>query len=307
MRSVGERPCNSNRVVIILPGVKSVRQSELEEVEDYLARLVMSNMYYESGDKRGARVNELFTRIALRYDLINDVQSLGLHRRWKRQVIDLAGVRPGSRALDICCGTGDLTLALAGRGSETVGLDFNELMLEAAGAKGSAEEGWRRREPGGGTGQVQAKAISAETRRGHAESVRAGFVRGDAQALPFRDETFDIVTVGYGLRNLARWETGLSEMRRVAKPGGRLLVLDFGKPENRVWRSLYFGYLRLFVPCLGRVFCGSASAYAYILESLKNYPAQQGVAAKMEELGLSRVRVIALLGGVMAINYGEKP
>jgi demethylmenaquinone methyltransferase/2-methoxy-6-polyprenyl-1,4-benzoquinol methylase len=95
-------------------------------------------------------------------------------------------------------------------------------------------------------------------------------------------------------------------MRRVARPGGRLLVLDFGKPDNRVWRAVYFSYLRLFVPCLGRIFCGSASAYGYILESLQHYPAQHGVAAKMTELGLANVRIVNLLGGVMTINIAEK-
>ena len=125
--------------------------------------------------------------------------------------------------------------------------------------------------------------------------------------LPFRTDTFDIVTVGYGLRNLSEWQTGLSEMQRVAKPGGRLLVLDFGKPANPLWRTLYFAYLRLFVPVLGKIFCGDSSAYAYILESLKHYPAQIGVADKMHELGLHRIRTINLLGGAMGINYGEKP
>jgi SAM-dependent methyltransferase len=132
------------------------------------------------------------------------------------------------------------------------------------------------------------------------------FIRGDAQRLPFVEGSFDIVTVGYGLRNLASWEAGLEEMQRVAKPGGRLLVLDFGKPNNRLWRGLYFSYLRFFVPCLGRVFCGDARAYAYILESLKHYPAQEGVAAKMRALGLVNVLLVNLLGGVMSINYGEK-
>ena len=114
------------------------------------------------------------------------------------------------------------------------------------------------------------------------------------------------MTVGYGLRNLANWETGLAEMKRVAKAGGRLLVLDFGHPNNAFWRSLYFAYLRLVVPWLGRLFCGNAAAYAYILESLKHYPAQRGVAARMRDLGLVHVRVINLLGAVMTINYGEK-
>lgn len=131
-------------------------------------------------------------------------------------------------------------------------------------------------------------------------------VRGDAQNLPFRENSFDIVTVGYGLRNLSNWETGLCEMRRVAKPGGRLLVLDFGKPRNPVWSAFYMGYLRAFVPCLGRLFCGNAAAYAYILESLRHYPAQEGVAAKMRQLRLEQVGVVNLLGGAMSINYGQK-
>ncbi len=108
------------------------------------------------------------------------------------------------------------------------------------------------------------------------------------------------------MRNLANWEAGLGEMQRVARPGGRLVVLDFGKPDNLLWRGLYFGYLKLFVPVLGRLFCGSASAYAYILESLKHYPAQQGVAAAMRSLGLANVKVVSLLGGIMSIHYGEK-
>jgi demethylmenaquinone methyltransferase/2-methoxy-6-polyprenyl-1,4-benzoquinol methylase len=133
------------------------------------------------------------------------------------------------------------------------------------------------------------------------------FLQGDAQQIPFPDNSFDIITVGYGLRNLTTWETGLAEMYRVAKSGGRLIVLDFGKPPNAVWRAVYFAHLKHFVPLLGWIFCGNAQAYAYILESLKHYPAQLAVAEKMRELKLANVRVINLLGGAMAINYGEKP
>ena len=124
--------------------------------------------------------------------------------------------------------------------------------------------------------------------------------------IPFPNASFDIVTVGYGLRNLASWETGLGEMTRVARPGARLVVLDFGKPDSRLWRSVYHGHLKLFVPLLGLIFCRNADAYAYILESLKHYPAQAGVAEKMRELGLDNVRIVNLLGGAMSINYGEK-
>jgi len=239
----------------------------------------MTNPFFDTGPERAAKVQGLFARIAPRYDLINDLQSLGLHRYWKRRLIRLARVQAGVRALDLCCGTGDLALALARRGAEVVGLDFSQPMLEVA----------QRRKP------TPPRAL----RNLH-------FIRADAQRLPFPDNSFEIVTVGYGLRNLACWEAGLGEMQRVARPGGRLLALDFGKPAHALWRSLYFGYLRLFVPWFGRLFFGNASAYAYILQSLEQYPGQQGVATKMRELGLDTVRVINLAGGAMSINYAEK-
>jgi demethylmenaquinone methyltransferase / 2-methoxy-6-polyprenyl-1,4-benzoquinol methylase len=239
----------------------------------------MGNAFYSPDARRAEAVQQLFTAIAPRYDFINDVQSFGLHRRWKRRVLRLAAIRPGQRALDVCCGTGDLTFALAAQGAEAVGLDFNRPMLEVA---------TRRKAATAGASQLR-------------------FVQGDAQALPFAAGHFDAVTVGYGLRNLASWDTGLGEMVRVAKPGGRVLVLDFGKPDHPLWRAIYFGYLRLCVPVFGLVFCRNAGAYAYILESLKHYPAQRGVEAKMRELGLGNVRVENVLGGAMSINYGEKP
>ena len=244
----------------------------------------MANTFFDPGEQRAAKVNDLFARIAPRYDLINDLQSFGLHRYWKRRVIRLARPQPGERALDLCCGTGDLALGLARRGVRVTGLDFSDRMLQVAARR------------------------TAYTPRStlHASRFMPAYVRGDAQRIPFPDNSFDIVTMGYGLRNLASWETGLQEMRRVALAGGRLVVLDFGKPDNPLWRRLYFAYLRRFVPCLGRVFCGNAAAYAYILESLHHYPAQRGVATKMRELGLINVRIISLLGGVMTINYGEK-
>jgi len=139
------------------------------------------------------------------------------------------------------------------------------------------------------------------------QSSNLKFVQGDAQQVPFPDCSFDIITVGYGLRNLTSWERGLDEMHRVARPGARLIVLDFGKPANALWRAFYFAHLRCSVPLIGLLFCGNASAYAYILESLKHYPAQLAVAEKMRSLKLANVRIVNLLGGAMAINYGEKP
>ena len=241
----------------------------------------MSNVFYVPGEQRATKVNDLFAAIARRYDLLNDLQSFGFHRRWKHRVVELAAVKPGDRALDLCCGTGDLALALAQRGAEAVGLDFSGAMLEIA---------EKRRQK-----SLKTQALNLK------------FIQGDALQIPFPDHAFDIVTVGYGLRNLTSWEAGLVEMNRVAKPGARLVVLDFGKPPNAIWRTVYFAHLKISVPLLGWIFCGNAQAYAYILESLKHYPAQAGVAVKMRELNLANARVINRFGGAMAINYGEKP
>jgi demethylmenaquinone methyltransferase / 2-methoxy-6-polyprenyl-1,4-benzoquinol methylase len=254
----------------------------------------MANTYFEPGSLRAEKVGELFSRIAPRYDLINDVQSFGLHRYWKRRLIELSQAAPGACALDVCCGTGDLAFGLAGRGARVTGLDFSPEMLEVARRRKSgiagATPGGARREPG-------------DSGEGTNFGVRSlYFIRGDAMQIPFAEQSFDIVTVGYGLRNLARWQGGLEEMARVAKPGGRLLALDFGKPDAALWRWCYFTYLRLCVPWLGRIFAGSAAAYAYILESLKHYSAQHGVATAMEEMGMRNTRIVNLLGGVMTIN-----
>jgi len=237
----------------------------------------MANKYYEPGVERATKVQDLFATIAPRYDLINDLQSFWLHRLWKRRLVKMAAPKPGAKALDLCCGTGDVAFALARSGVEVVGLDFSDAMLSVARHRLRTQAG----------GSVQ-------------------FLQGDAQQIPFPDGTFDIVTISYGLRNLADWEEGLREMWRVAKPGGRLLVLDFGKPDNVVWRSFYFAYLKWLVPLFGKIFCGDSQTHAYILESLKKYPAQHGVAARMQAMDCENVHVITLLGGVMSINGATK-
>jgi demethylmenaquinone methyltransferase / 2-methoxy-6-polyprenyl-1,4-benzoquinol methylase len=255
----------------------------------------MANSFYSPGEQRATKVNDLFATIATRYDLINDLQSFGLHRVWKRRVLRLADPRPGERALDLCCGTGDLALALAGCRARVAGLDFSGPMLRVAEARRRKSEIRERKEAG-----------SQKTGHAMIQPPACVFIKGDAQRIPFPDNSFEIVTIGYGLRNLASWETGLSEMVRVAAPGGRVLVLDFGKPDNPFWRAIYFGYLRCFVPAFGKIFCGNSATHAYIFESLRHYPAQHGVAAKMRELGLMNVRVVNLFGGVMSIHYAEK-
>lgn len=239
----------------------------------------MSNKFYTPGPDRAANVGDLFAKIAPKYDLINDLQSAGLHRFWKSTLVKMAAVKTGDRALDVCCGTGDIALALQRRGAEVTGLDFSPAMLEIA----------RRR--------AEKTAARPPPR----------FIQGDAMNLPFDGSSFDVVTAGYALRNLASWEQGLEEMCRVARSNARILVLDFGKPDNRLWRSVYGAYLRLAVPVFGRIFCRDAATHSYIYASLYDYPAQHGVARKMEQLGCRDVKVRNLIGGAMSINYASKP
>jgi ubiquinone/menaquinone biosynthesis methyltransferase len=239
----------------------------------------MANEYYDAGDDRAAKVRRLFNDIAPRYDLINDWQSFGLHRYWKRRLLRLSGAGEGTRALDVCCGTGDIAMALAARGAQVSAVDFSESML--------------------------ARARQRSARLGGPRPVE--FIQGDALRLPFPDDTFDVVTMGYGLRNLAQFERGVRELYRVARPGGRILILEFGKPEWAWWRRLYFAYLGVCVPVFGRIFCRNARAYEYILESLSHYPAQHGVAQWLRACPCVNDRIVRFLGGVMTINYGEKP
>lgn len=240
--------------------------------------------HFETGAQQAVTVKALFDLVAARYDLLNDLQSLGLHRLWKNRLARLARVGPGNRVLDLCCGTGDVALALARTGATVVGLDFSAPMLKVARRRAVR---WTKRHPGSSPDSIT-------------------FVPGDALHLPFPEDTFDAVTISYGLRNLAGVGPGLAEMWRVARPGGRLVVLDFGKPERQWWRRCYFAYLRWLVPVLGRLSGGGTDAYAYIFESLQQYPAQGGVADLMRRLPVTRVTVLNLLGGAMSIHYAEK-
>jgi demethylmenaquinone methyltransferase/2-methoxy-6-polyprenyl-1,4-benzoquinol methylase len=244
----------------------------------------MANPFYQPGAQRAERVRALFAAIARRYDLINDLQSLGLHRRWKQRLVQAVAVPSAGRALDLCCGTGDVVWALAEQGAHTVGLDFSEPMLQVASTR---------------------LPRLAPVRSGPPGSVQ--LIRGDALCLPFPENVFDTVTISYGLRNLADLRAGLREMRRVTRPGGRIGILDFGQPSHALWRSLYLGYLRLGVPVLGKVFCGDASAYSYILESLRHFPSPEGLAAELETTGWRRPTIVSIFGGAMGLVCGTKP
>jgi demethylmenaquinone methyltransferase/2-methoxy-6-polyprenyl-1,4-benzoquinol methylase len=238
------------------------------------------NKYLSYDDQRAPRVRAMFTRLAWRYDLVNDVMSFGLHRRWKRQTVGIAFEdRPaGARLLDLCCGTGDLGfLAEETRGATVNGVDFTLPMLAVA----------RRR-------RLDSRS-------------RASFTQGDALALPFADVRFDVITVGYGLRNIADPQAALIEMRRMLAPGGRAVVLDFGKPENPVAAALYQAFLRTMMPAVGWLFHRDPETYLYIPESLKRYPGQRGVAELMRNAGFVNVTYYNRLLGTMGINVGEAP
>jgi demethylmenaquinone methyltransferase/2-methoxy-6-polyprenyl-1,4-benzoquinol methylase len=242
----------------------------------------MANKYLSYDEQRAPKVRAMFARLAGRYDFINDLMSFGAHRRWKGDTARLALEGRGgvARLLDLCCGTGDLCFLAEARGGEAVravGLDFTRPMLAIA------------------------------KRRAQARGSRARFVQGDALRLPFPSQSFDIVTVGYGLRNIADPEAALAEMKRVLAPGGRVVILDFGKPENVLASGLYQAYLRTVMPLMGWIFHGDPETYLYIPESLRRYPGQRGVAALMTRVGFVNVRYENRVLATMGLNIGEIP
>jgi demethylmenaquinone methyltransferase/2-methoxy-6-polyprenyl-1,4-benzoquinol methylase len=239
----------------------------------------VTNKYLSYDAERGPKVRAMFSRLAWRYDLINDLMSLGMHRRWKRETVDLAlAGSPRARVLDLCCGSGDLCFLAEDRGARSVvGVDFTLPMLAVA----------RRRASG--------------------SPRRSRFLQADALALPFADGSFDVVTISYGLRNIADIARALAEMRRVLAPGGRAVVLDFGKPDNAAAGALYRGLLRAMMPAIGWLFHGDPETYLYIPESLERYPAQRGVEKLMQAAGFMQVRHENRLLGTMGINVGQTP
>jgi demethylmenaquinone methyltransferase/2-methoxy-6-polyprenyl-1,4-benzoquinol methylase len=230
-------------------------------------------------------VRSLFATIADRYDLITVVLSYGRDRRWKERLTALAASGPHERALDLATGTGDIAFALASHDSRVVALDITERMIALA------------------RGKIAARRSRLPTGDGDAEPV---FVLGDMIALPFAGASFDVVTTGYGLRNVPDLNAAIDEMLRVLKPGGCALSLDFNRPSNRLVRAAYLGYLTVAGGTLGWVLHRDPDTYRYIAASIRRYPGAEGVAAVMRERGFARVVCCPLLGGLMTIHHAFK-
>jgi demethylmenaquinone methyltransferase/2-methoxy-6-polyprenyl-1,4-benzoquinol methylase len=222
-----------------------------------------------SGTLEEGQVRAMFDRIAGPYDLMNSVMTAGLHHRWRQRAADLARVGPGSRALDVATGTGDLAIELASRGAEVVGSDFSEGMLDVA----------RRKAP------------------------QLHWEHGNALALPYEDDSFDAATVGFGARNFSDLARGLQEMARVVRPGGRVVVLEITTPQNPPLSTFFSLWFDRVVPVLGRL-GGESEAYTYLPSSVKRFPAPRELAAQLHDAGLRDVRWILTAGGIIALHSG---
>ena len=232
------------------------------------------------GEKR-KRVGAVFDSVATRYDLMNDLMSFGVHRLWKRFAIELAAVRAGERALDLAGGTGDLSAALAervGPSGQVVCSDINASMLEV---------GRQRLADRGIAGNIE-------------------YVLADAEKLPFEDNSFDCLTIAFGLRNVTDKAAALASMYRVLKPGGRLLVLEFSKPRAPGLSKLYDTYSFRMLPLMGRLVARDADSYRYLAESIRMHPDQETLKGMMEQAGYARCQFYNLTGGIVAVHRGYK-
>jgi ubiquinone/menaquinone biosynthesis methyltransferase len=243
-----------------------------------------------TADGKQRYVRQLFATIADRYDFITGFFSYGQDRRWKRRLIKLANLQASDHLLDLACGTGDIIFAAAPHVQRAVGLDLTHRMLQLANAQAPL-----KRRP---TGQIVGHPF---------RGCQPQFVTGDMLALPFPDQSFTVVTVGYGLRNVPDLRRSLREIRRVIAPHGRVLSLDFNRPANRLVRAAYLLYLTLVGSTLGYVLHRDPNTYRYIPESIRTYPGAEGVARMMMEGGFVDVRVVRVLGGLMAIHVAAVP
>ena len=231
--------------------------------------------------EKQAKVAEVFTSVARKYDVMNDLMSFGIHRLWKRYAISLTGVRSGQRVLDIAGGTGDLAKVFSrevGRSGRVVLSDINEAMLEVG-----------------------------RTRLINAGCNNVDFVLANAETLePFEDNSFDLVTISFGLRNVTDKDKALSAMHRVLKPGGRLLVLEFSKPVFEPLSKAYDLYSFTALPIMGKIVAGDAESYQYLAESIRMHPDQQTLKQMMQNAGFVNCDYHNLTGGIVAVHRGFK-
>ena len=242
----------------------------------------------DSEEKEG-RVGAVFDSVAGKYDLMNDVMSAGIHRAWKNWYVWQTGVKPGEAVLDLAAGTGDITLRLAkrmrGKGAgadiegRLVSSDINAAMLKI-GEERLTNKGWL---------------------------ANLEFVIANAEALPFEDNSFDLITMAFGLRNVTHQDKALAEMARVLKPGGRVLVLEFSRPKNAVINRFYDWYSFTFLPKMGAVIAKDADSYQYLAESIRMHPPQEELKAMFAAAGLVDCEYQNLSNGIVAIHKGVKP
>lgn len=226
------------------------------------------------------RVHNVFENISKKYDTMNSIISFQRHKTWRKDVMKRMDVEKGSNALDVCCGTGDWSISLAketGSTGNVIGLDFSENMLQVA------------------------KEKKTETELDHLT-----FVHGNAMDLPYEDNSFDYVTIGFGLRNVPDYMTVLKEMYRVVKPGGKVVCLETSQPTMPGFRQLYYLYFRFIMPLLGKLFAKSYDEYAWLHESAKDFPDKHELKEMFLNAGFSHVDMKSYTGGVAAMHIGYK-
>ena len=232
-------------------------------------------------EEKQAMVADVFHSVAAKYDVMNDLMSFGVHRLWKRFTVDMSGVRPGNKVLDLAGGTGDLTKKfskIVGPSGKVVLADINSSMLEV---------GRERLTNQGYVGNIE-------------------YVQANAQYLPFEDNTFDVITIAFGLRNVTDKDEALRSMFRVLKPGGRLLVLEFSQTKNPLLKKAYDLYSFTALPFMGKLVTNDSESYKYLAESIRMHPDQETLKGMMEDAGFNRVSYHNMTGGMVALHRGIK-